>query len=31
KAAAIVLVSMVIGNVFGFVSEKVGGALAKPA
>jgi Protein of unknown function (DUF1097) len=31
KAAAIVLASMVIGNVFGFVSEKVGGALAKPA
>lgn len=31
KAGAIVLVSMVIGNVFGFVSEKLAGALAKPA
>lgn len=31
KAAAIVLVSLVIGNIFGFVSEKIAGALAKPA
>jgi Protein of unknown function (DUF1097) len=29
KAAAIVLVSLVIGNLFGFVSEKGAGALAK--
>lgn len=31
KAAAMVLVSLVIGNGFGLVSEKLGGALAKPA
>jgi hypothetical protein len=31
KAGAIVLVSMVIGNVFGFVSEKLAGALVKSA
>ncbi len=31
KAGSIVLVSLVIGNVFGFVSEKLAAALAKPA
>lgn len=31
KAAAMVLVSMVLGNLFGLVSEKLGGALAKSA
>lgn len=31
KAAALVLVSLVIGNVFGLVSEKLAGALVKPA
>jgi Protein of unknown function (DUF1097) len=29
KAAAMVVVSMVIGNVFGYVSEKIAGMLAK--
>jgi hypothetical protein len=31
KAAAIVLVSLMIGNLFGFVSEKIAGSLAKAA
>jgi hypothetical protein len=31
KAAAIVLVSLIIGNLFGFVSEKIAGSLAKAA
>ncbi len=31
KAAATVLISLIVGNVFGFVSERIGGALAKPA
>lgn len=31
KAAAIVLASLIIGNLFGLVSEKVAGALAKQA
>lgn len=29
KAAAIVVVSLIIGNIFGYVSEKLGGMLAK--
>ena len=31
KAAAIVLVSLVIGNLFGLVSQKIAGVMAKPA
>ncbi len=31
RAGAMVLLSLVIGNLFGFVSEKVAGAMAKPA
>lgn len=31
KAAGLVLISMIVGNIFGFVSEKVAGAMAKPA
>lgn len=31
KAAAVVLVSLVVGNVFGLVSERLGGALAAKA
>jgi Protein of unknown function (DUF1097) len=31
KAAAMVLISLIVGNVFGFVSEKAAGALAKKA
>jgi Protein of unknown function (DUF1097) len=31
KAAAMVLISLMVGNVFGFVSEKAAGALAKKA
>ena len=31
KAAAVVLASLIIGNLFGLVSEKVAGALAKQA
>ncbi len=31
KAAALVLVSLIVGNIFGFVSEKVAGALVKQA
>lgn len=31
KAGAMVLASLVVGNVFGFVSEKLAGALVKPA
>ncbi|WP_071795565.1 DUF1097 domain-containing protein [Natronohydrobacter thiooxidans] len=30
-AAAMVLVSLVLGNLFGFVSEKVAGSVARPA
>lgn len=31
KAAGLVLISMIVGNIFGFVPEKVAGAMAKPA
>lgn len=31
KAAIVVLISLVIGNIFGFVSEKIAGAMAKSA
>ena len=31
KAAALVLASLIVGNIFGLVSEKVAGALTKPA
>jgi hypothetical protein len=31
KAAAVVLASLIIGNLFGLVSEKIAGALAKQA
>jgi hypothetical protein len=31
KTAAIVAVSLIVGNVFGYVSEKLAGALTKPA
>jgi hypothetical protein len=31
KTAAMVAVSLIVGNIFGYVSEKIAGALAKPA
>ena len=31
KAAGMVVISMILGNIFGFVSEKVAGAMAKSA
>ncbi len=31
KTAAMVVVSLIVGNIFGYVSEKLAGSLAKPA